>query len=48
MRETLQLTAEPRTKLGKGPSYQSRNLGRSSRPSSVYGSDADPGDGAGG
>jgi large subunit ribosomal protein L25 len=40
MRETLQLTAEPRTKLGKGPSYQSRKSGRI--PGVVYGGKADP------
>ena len=40
MRETLELTVEPRTKLGKGPSYQTRKAGRI--PGVVYGGDADP------
>jgi large subunit ribosomal protein L25 len=40
MRETLELTVEPRTKLGKGGSYQTRKAGRI--PGVVYGGDADP------
>jgi large subunit ribosomal protein L25 len=40
MRETLELTVEPRTKLGKGGSYQTRKLGRI--PGIVYGGNADP------
>jgi large subunit ribosomal protein L25 len=40
MRETLQLTVEPRSKLGKGPAYQNRKAGRI--PGVVYGGNADP------
>jgi large subunit ribosomal protein L25 len=40
MRETLELTVEPRAKLGKGPSYQTRKAGRI--PGVVYGGDAAP------
>jgi large subunit ribosomal protein L25 len=40
MRETLELTVEPRTKLGKGGSYQTRKLGRI--PGVVYGGNVDP------
>jgi large subunit ribosomal protein L25 len=40
MREKLELTVEPRTKLGKGPSYQTRKAGQI--PGVVYGGDADP------
>ncbi|HXJ02756.1 MAG TPA: 50S ribosomal protein L25/general stress protein Ctc [Micropepsaceae bacterium] len=40
MRETLELTVEPRTKLGKGPSYQTRKAGRI--PGVVYGGEAAP------
>ena len=40
MRETLELTVEPRSKLGKGPAYQTRKAGRI--PGVVYGGDAAP------
>jgi large subunit ribosomal protein L25 len=40
MRETLELKVEPRTKLGKGPSYQTRKTGRI--PGVVYGGEAAP------
>jgi large subunit ribosomal protein L25 len=40
MRETLELKVEPRTKLGKGPTYQARKAGRI--PGIVYGGDAAP------
>jgi large subunit ribosomal protein L25 len=40
MRETLELTVEPRAKLGKGASYQTRKSGRI--PGVIYGGDAAP------
>ena len=40
MRETLELKVEPRSKLGKGASYQTRKSGRI--PGIVYGGNAEP------
>ena len=40
MRETLELTVEPRSRLGKGAAYQNRKAGRI--PGVVYGGNADP------
>lgn len=40
MRETLELTVEPRSKLGKGPSYQTRKSGNI--PGVIYGGNAEP------
>jgi large subunit ribosomal protein L25 len=40
MRETLELKVEPRSKLGKGPSYQTRKAGQI--PGIVYGGQAAP------
>jgi large subunit ribosomal protein L25 len=40
MRETLDLSAEPRAKRGKGPAYQARKQGRI--PGIVYGGEVEP------